>query len=153
MSQSDQELILVARTVARLRAAIVAVVTAMVAGFGLFAATLWLVIKGGPNVGQHLSLLRAYYPGYSVTWTGSLIGFSTSVGLPVATAASNGSVWAASSVEMMMASTSPLDTVAAMSVDQRSAPTSVASRSAAAGSRSTMARWATPACCAARRAR
>ena len=74
MSQRDQELILVARTVARLRAAIVAVVTAMVAGFGLFAATLWLVIKGGPNVGQHLGLLRAYYPGYSVTWTGALIG-------------------------------------------------------------------------------
>jgi hypothetical protein len=75
LTQSDQELILVARTVARLRAAIVAVVTAMVAGFGLFAATLWLVIKGGPNVGQHLGLLRAYYPGYSVTWTGSLVGF------------------------------------------------------------------------------
>jgi hypothetical protein len=46
----------------------------MVVGFALFAATLWLVIKGGPNVGQHLSLLQAYYPGYSVTWTGSLVG-------------------------------------------------------------------------------
>jgi hypothetical protein len=34
-----------------------------------------LVIKGGPNVGQNLSLLRAYYPGYSVTWFGSLVGF------------------------------------------------------------------------------
>ena len=48
----------------------------MVVGFGLFAATLWLVIKGGPNVGQNLSLLKAYYPGYSVTWTGSLVGFA-----------------------------------------------------------------------------
>jgi hypothetical protein len=26
-------------------------------------------------VGQHLGLLRSYYPGYSVTWTGSLVGF------------------------------------------------------------------------------
>jgi hypothetical protein len=65
---------LVARTIARLRAGIVAVVTAMVTGFALSAATLWLVIKGGADVGQHLGLLRAYYPGYSVTWTGSLLG-------------------------------------------------------------------------------
>jgi hypothetical protein len=48
----------------------------MVAGFGLFAATLWLVIKGGPNVGQNLSLLRAYYPGYTVTWTGAFVGLA-----------------------------------------------------------------------------
>ena len=32
------------------------------------------MIKGGPNVGQHLGLLRAYYPGYSVTWLGSFVG-------------------------------------------------------------------------------
>lgn len=75
MGRSDRELLLVARTVARLRAAIVAIVTAMVMGSGLLAATLWLVIKGGPNVGQNLGLLRAYYPGYSVTWGGALLGF------------------------------------------------------------------------------
>lgn len=76
MSESDQQLVLVARTIARLRAGIVAVVSAMVTGFGLFAATLWLVIKGGPTVGQNLGLLRAYFPGYSVTWGGSFIGFA-----------------------------------------------------------------------------
>ena len=75
MIAGDRELALVARAVARLRAGIVAVVTGLVAGFGLFAATLWLVIKGGPHVGRNLSLLSAYYPGYSVTWSGSLIGF------------------------------------------------------------------------------
>jgi hypothetical protein len=75
LSESDQELILVKRTIARLRAGIVAIVSATVLGFGLFAATLWLVIKGGPNVGQNLSLLRAYYPGFTVTWAGSLVGF------------------------------------------------------------------------------
>ena len=74
LKQSDSELILVTKTIARLRARIVAIVSGMVAGFGLFAATLWLVIRGGPNVGQNLGLLRAYYPGYSVTWSGSLIG-------------------------------------------------------------------------------
>ena len=76
MSEGERELILVTRAIARLRAGIVAVVSAVVVGFGLFAATLWLVIKGGPNVGQNLGLLRAYYPGYSVTWGGSLVGFA-----------------------------------------------------------------------------
>ena len=74
VNAGERELALVRRTIARLRAGIVAVVTAMVGGFGLFAATLWLVIKGGPNVGQNLGLLRHYYPGYSVTWTGSIVG-------------------------------------------------------------------------------
>jgi hypothetical protein len=41
---------------------------------GLFVATNVLVLKGGPNVGSHLQLLRVYFPGYSVTFTGSIIG-------------------------------------------------------------------------------
>lgn len=72
---TEEELLLVARTVARLRTVIVALVTALVCGFGLFVATLWLVVKGGPVVGPTLGLLSAYYPGYSVTWAGSLVGF------------------------------------------------------------------------------
>lgn len=74
MTTKDAELILIARTIARLREGIVALVTAMVGGLALFAATLWLVIQGGPNVGQHLSLLENYYPGYSVTVVGSFVG-------------------------------------------------------------------------------
>lgn len=74
MTSEDRQRALIEHSIARLRIGISAVVTAMVAGLVLFAATLWLVIKGGPNVGQHLGLLRAYYPGYSVTWTGSLLG-------------------------------------------------------------------------------
>jgi len=42
---------------------------------GLFVATNWLVLKGGPNPGPHLSLLSIYFPGYSVSFFGSLIGF------------------------------------------------------------------------------
>lgn len=42
---------------------------------GLFAATNFLILKGGSNVGLHLQLLSAYLPGYSVTFLGSLIGF------------------------------------------------------------------------------
>jgi hypothetical protein len=74
LSSVDRERILIERAIARLRAGIVAIVTGMVAGIALLIATLWLVIKGGPTVGQHLGLLQAYYPGYSVTWTGSLLG-------------------------------------------------------------------------------
>lgn len=44
-------------------------------GVGLFLATMVLVLKGGPNPGPHLGLLRIYFPGYSVTWIGAFIGF------------------------------------------------------------------------------
>ncbi|NUQ12632.1 MAG: hypothetical protein HUU26_09960 [Gemmatimonadaceae bacterium] len=44
-------------------------------GGGLFLATIFLVIRGGPDVGQHLSLLAVFFPGYSVTWLGAFIGF------------------------------------------------------------------------------
>ena len=44
-------------------------------GIGIFAATNFLLIVGGKNVGQHLSLLSVYFPGYEVTFLGSLIGF------------------------------------------------------------------------------
>jgi hypothetical protein len=71
----DPEQVLVARAIARLRAGIAAIVTGMIGGVALSAATLWLVIKGGPNVGQHLGLLRSFYPGYTVTWTGAFLGF------------------------------------------------------------------------------
>ena len=75
LNSADREQVLVARAIARLRAGIVAIVTGMIGGVALLAATLWLVIKGGPNVGQHLGLLRSYYPGYAVTWTGAFVGF------------------------------------------------------------------------------
>lgn len=44
-------------------------------GGGLFLATIFLVIRGGPNVGQHLAMLRVFFPGYSVTWLGAFVGF------------------------------------------------------------------------------
>ena len=44
-------------------------------GTGLCLATNILVIRGGPNMGQHLGLLAIYLPGYSVSFLGSLIGF------------------------------------------------------------------------------
>lgn len=49
--------------------------TGLLLGTGLFIATNVLVLRGGVNVGQHLQLLGIYFPGYSVSFTGSLIGF------------------------------------------------------------------------------
>ncbi len=44
-------------------------------GLGLFLATVILVLQGGPNPGPHLSMLSVYFPGYSVTFIGSVLGF------------------------------------------------------------------------------
>ena len=65
---------LVRAAIVRLRARVMAVVFGSVGGCGLFAATAWLLVRGGPHVGQHLSLLSNYFPGYSVTWPGTLLG-------------------------------------------------------------------------------
>jgi protoporphyrinogen oxidase len=44
------------------------------AGLFLFLATLILVLRGGDSVGPRLELLSQYFPGYSVTALGSLVG-------------------------------------------------------------------------------
>jgi len=44
-------------------------------GSMLFLATNFLILKGGENVGAHLALLSVFFPGYRVTFFGSLIGF------------------------------------------------------------------------------
>jgi hypothetical protein len=47
----------------------------LLCGLGLFLLTVELLIRGGDDVGAHLNLLGVYFPGYRVTWFGSLIGF------------------------------------------------------------------------------
>ena len=66
---------LLSAAVARLRASVMALVFALVGGTGLFVATAWLLIRASEPIGPHLSLLSNYFPGYSVTWPGSLMGF------------------------------------------------------------------------------
>lgn len=51
----------------------------IVSGTLLFAATLWLVIKGGPVVGPNLRLLSEYFVGYTVSLKGSFIAFGYSL--------------------------------------------------------------------------
>lgn len=69
-----KELELLRTSVARLRAGVMAVVFGLTGGLGLFMATVWLLVRGGPSVGKHLNLLGHYFPGYAVTWPGSLLG-------------------------------------------------------------------------------
>jgi hypothetical protein len=61
--------------VLRINARAWAISTGLLLGLGLFIATNALVLKGGKNVGEHLGLLSVYFPGYSVSFLGSLVGF------------------------------------------------------------------------------
>jgi len=74
MTRARDESFEVTRAVARIHAGVLALVCGVLGGGGLFAMTAWLLIKGGPNVGVHLQLLSQYFYGYSVTWTGSIVG-------------------------------------------------------------------------------
>jgi len=60
----------------RLNATVQGVVLGLIVGLGIFIATNWLIIKGGPLVGPHLALLGQFFIGYRVTFVGSLIGFA-----------------------------------------------------------------------------
>ncbi len=59
----------------RLSATVYGIVFGLVLGIGIFVATLWLVIRGGPVVGPNLALLGQFFLGYTVTYLGSVIGF------------------------------------------------------------------------------
>ena len=72
MSKADDREL--SRMVVSIQAGVLALVCAVVGGLGLFLMTVWLVIKGGPRVGPHLSLIGQYLIGYSVTWKGSIVG-------------------------------------------------------------------------------
>ena len=50
-------------------------------GGAICAATVVLLIKGGDHIGPNLSLLAQFFPGYNVTWAGSLIGLLYGFGI------------------------------------------------------------------------
>jgi len=72
MKRSQDEKLM--RSVIRLNGVILGLVAGIMVGLGIFVATNWLVIRGGPNVGLHLQLLSQYFLGYSVSFVGSFIG-------------------------------------------------------------------------------
>ena len=72
---TPQEEKLLRHTVARANEQGWGITFGLLAGVGLFLATAILLIRGGENVGQHLSLLSNYFPGYRVTTGGAFLGF------------------------------------------------------------------------------
>lgn len=75
--ETDRSERIVRATFARLDISAIAVSVGCLFGIVLCAATAILLLKGAPagqHVGAHLGLLANFFPGYSVTWPGSLIG-------------------------------------------------------------------------------
>ncbi|HEX6559883.1 MAG TPA: hypothetical protein VF021_10485 [Longimicrobiales bacterium] len=72
MTQNE---VLLQTAMRRLNARAWGIAVGLLLGGGLFIATNLLVMQGGPYMGQHLALLRVYFPGYNVSFIGSLIGF------------------------------------------------------------------------------
>jgi hypothetical protein len=77
MSKEQRELEKIVMTrVLRLNATIHGIVFGLVVGTAIFAATNWLVVKGGPVIGPNLGLLDNFFIGYEVTFWGSIVGFA-----------------------------------------------------------------------------
>jgi protoporphyrinogen oxidase len=62
------------RSLIRMNTAIMAGMGALFVGAGLWLATAILLVRGGENVGQRLSLLSIFLPGYEISWAGAWIG-------------------------------------------------------------------------------
>ncbi len=69
---SDEEKLV--REIIRLSRNVLGLTLGFLCATGLFVATNILVLKDGPNVGEHLQLLNQFFPGYSVTFFGSFLG-------------------------------------------------------------------------------
>ncbi len=72
--RTDREDELLRKAVLHLNGHILGFIFGIVAALVIFAATNWLVFKGGEVVGPHLGLLAQFFIGYSVTFWGSFIG-------------------------------------------------------------------------------
>ena len=75
LEPSDPTEQLLERAVLRLNANILGLVLGIISGLAIFLVTNFLILKGGKVVGPHLLLLRNFFPFYSVTFIGSIIGF------------------------------------------------------------------------------
>ncbi|MBI2821632.1 MAG: hypothetical protein HYX74_05355 [Acidobacteria bacterium] len=76
-NSNDERLV---REVLRLNGRILGLVFGLLCGLAIFLATNWLVLRGGNRVGPHLSLLNNFFVGYSVSFTGSLVGMAYGFG-------------------------------------------------------------------------
>lgn len=63
-------------TLLKLNARAWGIAVGLLFGSTLFLGTIILVMRGGRQVGPHLGMLWVFFPGYSVTFVGALIGFT-----------------------------------------------------------------------------
>ncbi len=61
-------------SIAKIDRSALGIAIGIVFGLVIFFATNFLIFKGGNQIGPTLALLNQYFFGYSVTFTGSLIG-------------------------------------------------------------------------------
>ncbi len=76
---ADRSERIVRATFARLDIAAIAVSVGCLFAILLWAATATLLLKGAPagqHIGEHLGLLANFFPGYSVSWPGSIAGLA-----------------------------------------------------------------------------
>jgi hypothetical protein len=71
LSEAEEQVL---RAAIRINTIIMAIAIGSLCGALLWLSTAILLVRGGHNVGMHLSLLSVFFPGYAVTWTGAWIG-------------------------------------------------------------------------------
>ena len=62
--------------IVRLEAVVQGIAAGLLVGLGFFVATNILVLRGGPVVGPHLSLLAQFFVGYEVSVAGSFVALA-----------------------------------------------------------------------------
>lgn len=70
---SSEEIIV--QSLAKLDGTALGVALGFLGGIIIFAATIFLIFKGGEEIGPNLSLLAQFFPGYEVSISGGFIGF------------------------------------------------------------------------------
>lgn len=65
---------LIIQSLAKLDGKALGIAIGLLLGLGIFAATNFLIIKGGYVIGPNLALLSQFFIGYEITFAGSLIG-------------------------------------------------------------------------------
>jgi len=60
----------------RMNMIVMGIAFGLLGGGILWLSTVVLLLRGGHDVGPHLSLLSVFLPGYSVTWSGAWIGLA-----------------------------------------------------------------------------
>jgi hypothetical protein len=75
----DEAELKVLKAAIRINTIVTAVAFGLLGGAILWFSTSILLLRGGGNVGAHLSLLSVFFPGYSVTWAGAWIGLAWGV--------------------------------------------------------------------------